>query len=371
MSDSDLLDRTDFPPPLVRRELGRDWIPLFYPGIEHETYEPDETLYIRPKAGRRARMSPVFHPKGGFDFVVNSLGMVNPYFPSKVKPPLRVLYTGASNAQGLCSFSESAVGRAQKTLRVERRILGTEILNCGCGTYNFFNFLAVLERHINLKPDAFVINAYTGNDFFGGAKIWRLFHGQNPLEPDSQAIETLLQEEEPFDGNLKAPNLVGLEISQALFLRKHPDQLACIHTHTCSITKHIKKICDDHGIKLLFMIIPGPVTGQPDRMKATRERLKNLVGLTREQTAIADRVGDNFIDFLKQEGISFKDLRPDFQNTKENLYFEIDGHINLLGQRLMAEHLVGVLGNLAQKSWKSCTKKNNSYEHQFQTKKAS
>lgn len=350
MSDSDLLLRVDFPPPLVRGELASEWIPRFYPGVEHESFEPDETLFVRPKAGTQRRMSPRFHPKGGFDYVVNSHGMLNPYSPSENKPALRVLYTGASNAQGLCSFSESAPGLAQQQLREERCIPGTEILNCSCGTYNFFNFLAVLERHLNLKPDAFVINAYTGNDFFGGTKIWRLFHGLEPLEPDVPAIETILEQTVPFDGKLKPSNLVGLEMSQALFLKKYPDQLESILAHTCSITDQILRICRDNGIRLLFMIIPGPVTGQPERMHTTRERLQSLVGLTCEQATIADHVGDRFIEFLKHAQISYHDLRPEFQGTSENLYFEGDGHINLSGQRLMAEHLVGVLGDLGHKA---------------------
>ena len=338
----------DFPPPLVRGELGREWITRFYPGVEHESFEPDETLYVRPRAGVQRRMSPRFHPKGGYDYTVNSLGMLNPYLPSKEKPPLRVLYTGASNAQGLCSFSEAAPGLAQKHLREERGLQQAEVLNASCGTYNFFNFLAVLERHLNLEPDAFVINAYTGNDFFGGTKIWRLFHGLEPLAPDIPAIEKVLAQDESFDGELTPTNLVGLEISQALFLRKYPDQIESILAHTCSITEQILKICTDHGIQLSFMIIPGPVTGQPHRMVNTRDRLQHLVGLTSGETTIADHIGNRFINFLKQKEISFRDLRPEFKRSTEILYFEGDGHINLPGQQLMADHLLKIIGDPVQ-----------------------
>lgn len=97
------------------------------------------------------------------------------------------------------------------------------------------------------------------------------------------------------------------------------------------------------------MIIPGPVTGQPERKNATRERLHNLVGLTNEHTTIVDRVGDRFLDFLKHKEIGYCDLRTVFKNSGEILYFEGDGHINLSSQQLVAEHLVGVLGDLGQK----------------------
>ncbi|MEM9379539.1 MAG: hypothetical protein AAGB93_06260 [Planctomycetota bacterium] len=326
-----------FPLPLPRGGMDRSTAALFYPGIEVEAqlYEYAAELCIRPRPSVRMSLPLPDDSADSYEYSTNALAMHRDVEPSAAGVDVRVLVTGASNVQGVCSNGDAATGILETRLAGRRGGATVEVLNAACGAYNFFNYVAVLERFAYLQPDVFVVIAYTGNDFFGSVRMWRLFGGYGA--PDDDVVvdpRRLLEDDDPF---VRA--LAGLEVGQIAAMMNNSSSEQHALCASCSATLEIARICHERGIEPLFAVLPSPLTGQPGAMADARARVESLLDLPEGAIDLADRIGDRWLEFLEDRGLRHCDLRPSIRAADERLYFERDGHLNLAGQRVVAETL--------------------------------
>lgn len=326
-----------FPPPLVREPLDERTVALLYPilrGGRHCVYDP-ELLYRREPLARFWHEL-TEHPGGGFEVRTNSLGLRDDDEPSASPPDLRVLVTGASNVQGVCANRDTAVQRLEALLAARLPELSVEVLGAGVGGYNFYNFLAVLEHHRTLRPDVFVVVAHGGNDFFGGVRLHRWFCREGPgNSPELRRFAPLGVAKGKFP-----PNLVAIEVAQAVYMLDNPADVETAVTAACSATAEMQRLCAEQGIRFLCAYLPPPLQGQPEVLAAERAIVLERLGLCAEDLAVSDRIADRWLEYLASRGIACLDLRPAFRAARERLFWTSDAHVDLEGQRVMAEALL-------------------------------
>lgn len=328
----------DFPPPWPRAQFDRNAVEVLFPQVARPRYEYDPELLYRARPGEVFRRLMREHPRGSWSYRTNSLGFHESEEPLARRPDLRVLFTGASNVQGVCGVDESLPNVLEAELRRRRAEQVVEVLNAGQHSYNFFNYVAVLERFAELQPDAFVLAAYGGNDFFSGVKAWRYVHGRGAPKYEPHRIGTVHPPESAF-----VRGLLATEIAQAVYLLNNPGDVDTAIAMACSATAQMHSLCAARGIALVLAYIPPPLRGQPELLAAEREEALRSFGVPAEAFEVSDRLADGWLDFARSRGIPTLDLRPLLRAESRRMYWQTDSHLNLEGYALAAHALLPVL----------------------------
>jgi hypothetical protein len=326
-----------FPPPLVREPLDERMVGHLYPILRvgrRCVYDP--VLLYRREPLVRFRHELAEHPGGGFEVSTNSLGLRDDDEPSADPPDLRVLVTGASNVEGVCSNRDTSVHLLETLLAGRRPELSVEALCAGVGAYNFYNFLGVVEHYRTLRPDVFVVVAHGGNDFFGGVRLHRWFCREGPGEsPELRRFAALGAAQGRFPHNL-----VAVEVAQVVYMLDNPADVETAVTVACSATAEMQRLCSEQGIRFVCAYLPPPLQGQPEILAAERAVVLERLQLGAQDLAVSDRIADRWLAYLASRGIACVDLRPAFRAARERLFWRTDAHVNLEGQRVIAEALL-------------------------------
>ena len=324
-----------FPGPLVREPLDPATARLLYPMLEIGGCVFDPRMVYRREPDRSRVYFLAEHARGTYESRTNSLGMKEREEPSGDPPDLRVLVAGASNVEGVCSNEETAASLLEGLLRGRLSGMDVETLNTGTGGYDFYNVLGVLEAYRELRPDVFVVIAYGGNDFFSSVRTFRYFERMPAPQPPVRSLDLLTEDPDAFTRNLPAA-----EVSQAVFLREFPEDFDIAVEAACSATAEMQRICGQIGARLVCAYLPPPLQGQPGSFGPLRDRVCRALELTPSDLAVSDRIADCWLAFLESRGIAHVDLRPRFRASSRRLYWVTDTHLDVEGQRVVAEALL-------------------------------
>lgn len=338
------------PPPLLRLPLDEHVTTLLYPCLLKPGLVYDERLWLRrvPNLDQPRKLRN--GDEGTWLQRTNSLGMREDADPAGEKPDLRILVTGASNVEAVCNNEDSATNVIEGRLRKRYPGCTVEALNAGGAGYNFYNYLAVLERYLELDPDVFVIIAYGGNDFFGNARLYRYFNQRGPANEGPHSSDGALELEEPF-----VQSLLGTEVAQAIYYLNNPDDFQFTHEVACSALIEIEKLCRVHDIELVCVYLPPPLRGQPALFREVQRDVSAALGQPPAIFEVSDRFADGWLAFLEQRGIAHVDLRPRFQATETRLYWLVDSHVSAAGQRVIAQELFAPVERAACAAMNSAT----------------
>lgn len=315
------------PPPLVREVIPVEIARLFFPLSGAGRPYDEKYYYARPPRVGWYTEWPE-HPKGGYDLLTNGFGWREDTEPAAEAPDLRILVTGDSHTDGVCANSESFPNRLEALLAELDPTRSVEVLNAGIGGYTFWNYLGVLERYAPIvKPNVYVVACYGGNDFYEMLGPQRYFNkrkgGSNARLP-----EALLK--------AQGTGFVSQELLQVGHVLSNPEDEAIAVATANSIMREIKRVADEHGVRLIALYIPPPSIGSPLH---TREELDPLLALTdwkREDLEISNRLADGWLGWCARHDIDCLDLRAAFREVEEPLYWEADRHINLRANDLIA-----------------------------------
>ncbi len=244
---------------------------------------------------------------------------------------LTVVVTGDSHTDGVCENRQSFANRLEAMLAERHPGKAVEVVNTGVSGYSFYNYLGCLERHVPLKPDAFVVGFYGGNDFIGVLRPYHYFHHTAP-PPRSQEYQKKLYKAEGISGSL-----VGNAFNQLLYFQYNPDQIDVALRAADEICAEILRICRENKIAPFFLYIP-PEVGWKEQKTALSEKAKELLGLTDADFAQFDRLADHLIGYLKDLGAEVIDLREQFTGDVGQYYLS-DLHINVKAHEKIAEVL--------------------------------
>jgi len=327
-------DDVGWPPPLKREPIPENVVRLLFPNIGRGRLEYHPTLFQRvvPSLDTWDFLPEI--AGGRYRLRTNSLGFRGEREPSSNRPDLRVIVTGASNVEGKCDDRDAAPALLEALLRKRLPQDDVEVLNAACAGYTFYNFLAVLEQYAELQPDVFCLVAYGGNDFFGNLKFERWFERRLPPRYEPYGTAALEASDDDF-----LRQLVGVEVGQAAYYLNNPEGEQLSIDSACGATRDMARLCAERGIRFVCAYLPPPLVGQPAYLAEERRRALQLVGLEEGALEVSGRIADAWIEYCAQIGIDVIDLRPRFLEADERLYWKADIHINLAGQRVVAEAL--------------------------------
>jgi len=332
-------DAVGWPPPLKREPIPENVVRLLFPNIGRGRLEYHPTLFQRvvPSLDTWDFLPEI--AGGRYRLRTNSLGFRGEREPSSDRPDLRVIVTGASNVEGKCDDRDAAPALLEALLRKRLPQDDVEVLNAACAGYTFYNFLAILEQYANLQPDVFCLVAYGGNDFFGNLKFERWFERRLPPRYEPYGTAALEASDDDF-----LRQLVGVEVGQAAYYLNNPEGEQLSIDSACGATRDMARLCAERGIRFVCAYLPPPLVGQPAYLAEERRRALQLVGLEDGALEVSGRIADAWIEYCAQLGIDVIDLRPRFLEADERLYWKADIHINLAGQRVVADALCARIG---------------------------
>ncbi len=301
------------------------------------------------KPNLKFRMAFPEHPAGGIDFVLNSRSMREDDEPLPTRPALRVLVAGDSHTDGVCANEESFANLTEVALELlahaESEANGLrfdpqsiEVLNAGKGSHSFFNYLGVLERNLDLKPDLFVVAVYGGNDFDEVLTAWHHFFNRGARPPGIDKYP---------DEFLRALRLSKAAMSQALSSIKYfdvnPDQFAIAVQAATDVCEQIQTLCRERGIRLFMVYLPARCDVEPTNPDLNLDALMRELKLTPAALKHTDKLADAWLERLATLGVETLDMRPAFRRADHSVYWNTDWHINLAGHQHVARALVKAL----------------------------
>lgn len=274
--------------------------------------------------------------EGGFHVRTSSEGYREDYDHLPEHRDVLVVVTGDSHTDGVCENRESFANRLEAKLSERHPGKAIEVVNTGVSGYSFYNYLGSLERHLALKPDAFVVGWYGGNDFVGVLRPYHYFH-HTALPPRSQEYQLKLYKAAGISGPL-----VGNAFNQLLYFLYNPDEIDVALRAADEICAAIVRLCREHGIAPFFLYIP-PEVGFRGHRTPLIEQAEQALGLSDADFTQFDRLADHVIGNLKDLGAEVIDLREHFTGDVGRYYLS-DMHIDVMAHEAIADVLLPRVG---------------------------
>ncbi len=279
------------------------------------------------------------HPLGAWRQRSDAFGLRRDHEPSARPPDLRVLVTGDSHTEGVCSNDESFCALLEAGLAQLDPKRSVEVLNAGRSSSSFANYLGALERWLALEPDVFVIVVYGGNDFVEGLEWHDLVHGREIPPPDEAARAAVEEALRRHSGALAQ----GLHSPERL-ARRPADVEAALQAAR-DVTIEMQALCARAGTRFVVAYLPPAMDVEWDTHAVVLDPVAAILALTPEQLASTSRMADSYLRFLRSRAIECVDLRPLLRAEGGPFFWRGDLHLNLAGHRQVARALEAVLAN--------------------------
>jgi lysophospholipase L1-like esterase len=317
--------------PLVRETLSEEDVKRLFPRPS-DLFEYDPYTFYRYKGHLAVRVDFADYPGGFFIKRTSAEGFDEDFDHLPDQRDLLVIVTGDSHTDGMCANRESFANRVESALVDRHPGMAIEVLNTGATGYSFYNYLGVLEKLAGLKPQAFVVAFYGGNDFVDLIKPWHYYH-HTALPPRRPEYWKKLDRVKSESGGALANAL-----HQILYFHYNPEEVENALAGAAQACLEIQRRCSEQGIRLFFVHIPVAFrVGGEAHPSITRA--KELLDLSDYDLHLVHRLADRLIEVLRQRGVEVIDLRDHFTGDIGRYYWS-DLHINLEGQKVIAELLL-------------------------------
>jgi lysophospholipase L1-like esterase len=296
-----------------------------------ETYDP--WSYFHHVPNRSVVVDWAEHPNGCWHWVTNSLGLRQDGELSAARPDLRVLVTGDSHTDGFCDNFESFPHVAQAVLQADRPGRSIELINAGNGGFTFHNYAGVLERFLELEPDAFVVAVYSGNDFQELLIPHAWFEHVALPEPSAAEADALARLRA-----LSTPATTQFFHSLAWFQR-HPEAVETSLAAATEIVARMRARCDAHAIRFLCLVIPAAIDLPWGANAELFEKMRLAASLSLDDLRGTERMADEFLARLRASGCDTLDVRADLRAETGPLYWQRDLHLDVRGHAVLGRAL--------------------------------
>ena len=268
------------------------------------------------------------HYKGKIEFRTNDLGFREDRDTAieKADNSVRILVAGDSHTDGVVYNAESFPNILEDKLNSGSRSLRFEVINGGVGYYTFQNYAGFLRRHLDLKPDYFVVTVYLGNDFMEAIQL-ATKRGQIPEQP------------RPIWYRFRLWRAAGPMLNQAGNQIVYFDTYPEMKTKALEIGhrefKDIKEVCLQHQIQLMVVLLPTKL----DVEEKAKHDAAGSLGLSEGQLELNQGLKRTLISVLEQEQVAYLDMTDYMKNQNFQLFWNQDYHLNDKGHRLVAQVL--------------------------------
>lgn len=324
---------------LGRRPIDDALARSFFPALDEgnrNVYDPRAYFVSRAhfEATRRFRE----HPQQEWEIRTDARGFRSAGEVRAERPDLRILVAGDSHVEGVVPQEETLTQRLEALLGAGLQGQSVEVLNAARGGYDFYNYLGVLERNLDLEPHVFVLVVYGGNDFAGFLPMHLYFKG---LELPSAG--------EGWSNDLDlARRMYGQAIAQGYhqvgyFARARGARELALEG-AVEVVSAAARLCGEHGIRFLCAYLPPIADVERERVAEGLELVEQILALTPEDVDSTDRLADSFLAQLTERGCDTLDLRPALRAAEGPLYWLVDHHLATRGHgvaaQALAEHLL-------------------------------
>jgi hypothetical protein len=243
----------------------------------------------------------------------------------------RILVAGDSHTDGVLKHNpESFINIWEEKLNASDSTTFYNCINGGTGYYTFRNYLGFLKKYKYLKPDSYLINVFTGNDFREApmfeddrTNISNVF--RNIYIRARQKLYAKEKKEIPFKQG----------IEQTLYFKTFPSEKEkSLHLAQKYILE-IKALCVKENIKLIITLLPSKIETNSKFAQKTQQ----LFDLNTDEIQITTHITSQFSDWLLTKNITTIDLRKPLQQATEKIFWDQDLHINPNAHRIIGEFL--------------------------------
>ncbi len=317
---------------MMTREVTRQ---VFGEPAREFMYDPLTYSRRKPFLNREVRWKE--HPEGGHRVVTNSLGLREDEEISREHPWRRILVTGDSHTDGVCSNSDSYTNRLEARLGEHYKSRSFEALNAGVGGYSFYNYLGAFERYLEFGIDTMVVGVYGGNDFYGVVGPALVFAGEERRSWGDYYSK--------IKGAMKGESNPALSqgFLACAYFKRNPDLIDFATQLSIKIMLELQRQCEAEGIQLIVLYIPPACDAQWSRYAPRLRETAEVLELTREDVAVSSRQARQLLGALEREGVAVVDMSPQFRAAPHRLYWSKDLHINLKAHDLIARRLVPLI----------------------------
>ena len=291
-----------------------------------------------------------------YDFYLNSRGFKDVEFKTqKEEGTYRILGLGDSFAFGVVPYKYNYLTLLEENLNHGGK--KAELINMGVVATGPRDYMVMLAKEgLELKPDMVLVSFFIGNDFMqddGGVR--KLYTRSYVASFIAYLIAARGFQGEIIHGNavyndnaptLTDPVFIDMENQRSEIYRKQNWRFGNDLEAALGYLAKIKKLCDQHHIALVIVLIPDDV--QVDRtVQAQVLKLKEVnskaddFDFTLPNSLLATR--------LKQQNIECLDLLDEFTRAGIGtlLYKPNDSHWNIAGNRLAADAIARDLFHVA------------------------
>ncbi|MCK6447109.1 MAG: hypothetical protein L6Q99_12025 [Planctomycetes bacterium] len=316
-------------PPLWETIELADALPLYGAPDEERLADPFTGFVYRPNHARRVILAD--HPEGAFAKRTNSLGLSQDDELAATRDFL-VLVGGDSHADGLCDNRDTFGARVRDGLRARAPELSIDVANAAEAGYAFHQYLGLLHKFADLRPDVYVVAFYTGNDVLGAVKLRHYFARTMPPAHTLEYFKEIRRAQKLSTGS------VANALNQLLYFRLYPNELEPALANCLELCAEIERLCAERGIELLYVAIPTclEASGVSD---AAFAELRRDLALDDTAWNHFELVTDRLVGGLRARGRDVIDLREHFRSPRRDYYWT-DLHIDVEGQALIAELLL-------------------------------
>ena len=272
------------------------------------------------------------HPAGQWRFCTNAQGLREDDELSDGPWDLRILVTGDSHTEGFCDNRDSFANLLEAALR-RRSGRPVDVVNAGDGAYSFHNYLGVLEKHLDLRPDVFAMCFYAGNDFV------------EVLPPHAWFARTALpRETEEQVAQRKLANRISgsafVQVTRSLtWFRDHPELEQTALAAALDLCERAQAICLREGIELVVLCLPDPMAVDRQSHAELFERLERELELDSAALATNTRLGRELLARLAARGVRTLDLTAAFASGAGPYFWRKDLHLSVAGHAAVAAAL--------------------------------
>ena len=275
----------------------------------------------------------------GFNKRTNNLGFVKNRNTKIDKDSLvRVIITGDSHTDGVLPDDKTFPNIMEDSLNLNLNLnlnlslnLSSkyEFLNAGMGNFTFKNYFGVLKKFLYLKPDIFIVNVYTGNDF-----IENIFYENK----NGEFFNTL----KTFWARLKWKYFEkymnnSQSLAQAVYFKTYPERINESIELTSVYVDSMASLCKKNNIRFYISFLPTSVDVE-------NRYLDNIISKGKyslQDIFVAQDIKQRLISQFSQKDITSIDLLPEMKkHNADSLYYKTDDHINAAGHIAVARILL-------------------------------
>jgi hypothetical protein len=287
----------------------------------------------QPNANRTFSWSE--HPSGKMVQQTNNLGFREDEATSEQKSAneIRILVTGDSHTDGVVYNKESFPNQIEVMLNTDST--STQLynfLNAGAGYYGPQNYLGVLQHYLYLKPDVFLVNLYTGNDFLDAIRIAAENGRLAVPERKNDYYEGLWQVDELY------PGFTGQLMNQIKFFTTFPKFKVTALNITEQHLLAIDSVCKQNNIRLILSFLPTKVDIEPYTDSSRIKEVQGILGFSDTDLLLNQQLTQELIARLDKRQIkSIRLAEKMLSEGSMEYYWKQDYHLNHHGHRRVAE----------------------------------